>query len=209
VGARRGFVALVLGGFVFVSGLAGVAASIRRCLVADRAAEWLRKAPRRWKSFGLIAGFLLVRGVWEFNRPSVDRDWTSINARTVSAEFDRESVRIRNVRSAVWRGENDFDLHWEDRAYDLARIRTVDFIVVPFGLGRTMAHTFLTFGSKDGEYVAISVEVRKERGETYSPVKGMFRHYEIIYVVGDETDLIALRTAIHREPVYLFPIKQA
>jgi hypothetical protein len=164
-------------------------------------------ARRIWKPLGLIAGFLLVRGLWEFNRPSNDRVWIDVNARTVSAELNGDQVRIRNFRSAHWRTAKDYDLNWEERTYDLAQLRTVDFVISPFAFGRTFAHTFLTFGFADGEYVAISVEIRRERGESYSPVRGMFRHYEVTYVVGDETDLIALRTEVNQDPVYLFPIR--
>jgi hypothetical protein len=55
--------------------------------------------------------------------------------------------------------------------------------------------------------VAISVEIRKERGEAYSPVKGLLRQYELMYVVADERDVLALRTNFRRDPVYLYPVR--
>ena len=69
------------------------------------------------------------------------------------------------------------------------------------------AHTLVSFGFKDGSYIAISVEIRKEVGEVYSPIKGMLREFELMYVIGDESDLIRLRTNFRKDTVYLYPIK--
>ncbi|HUP46345.1 MAG TPA: DUF4105 domain-containing protein, partial [Thermoanaerobaculia bacterium] len=57
------------------------------------------------------------------------------------------------------------------------------------------------------EYVAISVEARKEAGEVYSPLRGLLRQYELMYVVGTERDIIGLRTGIWREDVRLYPVR--
>jgi len=36
--------------------------------------------------------------------------------------------------------------------------------------------------------VAMSIETRKEVGETYSAERGFFRYYELIYTISDERD---------------------
>jgi len=45
-----------------------------------------------------------------------------------------------------------------------------------------------------------------ERGESYSTLAGFFKQYELVYVVGDERDLIRLRTSYRepREDVYVY-----
>ena len=70
-----------------------------------------------------------------------------------------------------------------------------------------MAHTLLTFGFEDGEHVGISVEVRKEEGEIFSPIAGLFRRYELMYLIGDERDLIGLRANIRKDPVFVYPLR--
>ena len=155
----------------------------------------------------MLGAFLLVRLIWGFKSPSNDRDWQELSRTLPTAAFEGRRVHIRNVRNVAWRSETDFDLKWEDREYDLDRIQRADFIVVPFTFGRALAHVFVSFGFDDGEQIALSVEIRKERNETYSPVRGMFRHYEITYVIGDKMDLIGLRANVLREPVHLYPIK--
>ena len=72
-------------------------------------------------------------------------------------------------------------------------------------MGDAIAHIIVSFGFA-GEHVAISIETRKEKGEAYSSIAGFFRRYELIYVVGDERDLIRVRTNYRRpeEEVYLY-----
>ena len=67
----------------------------------------------------------------------------------------------------------------------------------------------VSFGFEGDKYVTFSIETRKERGEEYSSIKGFFKQYELIYVVGDERDLIRVRTDYRnpREDIYLYRIK--
>jgi hypothetical protein len=77
-------------------------------------------------------------------------------------------------------------------------------------MGPDIAHIMLSFGFAGRDYLAISIEARKEQGEGYSTIDGFFRHFELFYVVGDERDLIGVR-AIHRknppEDVYLYRVQ--
>ena len=118
-------------------------------------------------------------------------------------------MEVHNVRFARYRSTADFDVAWEDRSYDLDRLRTAWFVVEPFaGEGwQGLAHTLMSFGFEGGDYLAISVEIRKEKGEEFSPFKGLLRAYEVAYVAGDERDLIQLRTNHRRDPVYLYPVR--
>lgn len=140
-------------------------------------------------------------------RPSNERDWTPDQQRLATAEFSGDTVRVRNVRNAHYRSTTDFDVHWEDRSYDLRRLESVWFVVEPFADWRGPAHTFLSFGFGDGEYIAISAEIRKEQGESFSPPRGLLRQYELAYIVGDERDLIGLRANHRQDDVHLYPMR--
>jgi hypothetical protein len=52
----------------------------------------------------------------------------------------------------------------------------------------------------------VSIETRKERGESYSTIAGFFKQYELVYIVGDERDLIRVRTTYRhpQEDVYIY-----
>lgn len=152
----------------------------------------------------LVLGYLLlVLAI----RPSNRRDWSPDTERTASAVFIDDSVKIKNVRNVRYRSTSDFDVRWEDRTYDLRQLESVWFVVEPFSDWRGPAHTFLSFGFGNDEYIAISVEIRKEKGESFSPVGGLLRQYELIYVIGDERDLIGLRANYRHDNVYLYQVK--
>jgi hypothetical protein len=62
----------------------------------------------------------------------------------------------------------------------------------------------LSFGFNDEDFLVMSVEARLEKGEVYSPIRGALRQYELIYVVGDERDLVQLRTNHRKSDVYVY-----
>ncbi len=151
----------------------------------------------------LLAYLLLVALV----RPSNQRDWSPDQDRLATATITGDSVSLRNVRNTVYRSTQDFDVHWEDRRLDLRRLQSAWFVVEPFATWRGPAHTFLSFGFDDGQYIAISAEIRRERTEAFSPIKGLLRQYELVYIVGDERDLIGLRANHRGNDVYLYPVR--
>ncbi len=140
-------------------------------------------------------------------QPSNDRDWSPDQARLASGHIDGDAVLIENVRNAHYRSTSDFDVHWEQRRFDLRELESVWFVVEPFADWRGPAHTLLSFGFGDGRYIAISAEIRKEQGESFSPWRGLLRQYELIYIIGDEHDLIGLRANHRNDDVYLYPMR--
>src|SRR4029077_18940556 len=49
-------------------------------------------------------------------------------------------------------------------------------------------------------------ETRPEVGEGFAPIGSLFKQFELIYVVGDERDVVGVRTHHRRETVYLYHI---
>ena len=89
--------------------------------------------------------------------------------------------------------------------FELSDVKTIDFIVVPFKESSLLAHTMLSFGLADGRHFVISVEARLGVEESYSAVAGAGRRFPLMYIIGDERDLILLRTSIRDVEVYLYP----
>lgn len=155
----------------------------------------------------LICFIVTVYAFSFFDSPRNDRLWVPDQQFMPTISIKENEVTIKNFRNCRYRGINDFDVQWETRIFDIEKLIGVDFIVEPFADWRGLAHTFLSFSFSDGEYVSISVEVRKEKNEEYSVFAGIYWNYEVIYIIGDEKDLIGLRANIRKDPVYLFPIK--
>ncbi len=141
-----------------------------------------------------------------FRRPGEDRVWAKDQALAPEVSITGSKVTIKNVRNFRW-GEGGKRGVYEIRTYDLDSIETAWFVLSPFGLTGAMAHTFTSFGFEDGAYVSISVEARREFGEPFSPWRGLWRQYEITYVIADERDMISLRTHMRGYETYLYPIE--
>ncbi|HET8797579.1 MAG TPA: DUF4105 domain-containing protein [Thermoanaerobaculia bacterium] len=138
-------------------------------------------------------------------RPSNDRRWSPDQALLASAEIHPPLVTIRNIRNFSYTATDRYTPAWYDKTFDLRKLDSVWFVVEPFGRAGA-AHTFVSFGFADQDYVAISIEIRKEQGESFSALKGLLRQYELMYVIGDERDLIRLRTNYRKDPVYLYRV---
>jgi hypothetical protein len=159
----------------------------------------------RVPAFASVVGmFALALVFWANTKPSNDRDWPPETAVLPYATFDGDLVTIHNIRNFDYRSETDFTPAYYDRTFDLRRMDRAD-LVANYWMGPDIAHIFLSFGFGD-EHLAISIEARSERTEPYGTLPGFFRQYELVYVVGDERDLIRVRTNYRKdtpEQVYL------
>jgi hypothetical protein len=145
-----------------------------------------------------------VVGWWFCLQPSNEREWQPDLAKLAYADTAGRQVTLHNIRNCSYRTETDFDVRHYDKTLDLEQLRTVDLYMVYWGSPH-MAHTIVSFGFEGGDYVCFSIETRKEKGESYSAVKGLFRQFELIYVVADERDVVRLRTNYRKgEEAYLF-----
>jgi hypothetical protein len=165
------------------------------------AARWRRRALSAF-----LAALIAFAVGWSRIQPSNDRAFRAEEAVLPYAEIDRDLVTVHNIRNFQYRTETDFTPAYYDKTFDLSRLDSVDLIAV-YWMGPDIAHIMLSFGFAGEDYLAISIEARKEQGEGYSTLDGFFRHYELFYVVADERDAIGVR-AIHRndppEDVYLY-----
>jgi hypothetical protein len=165
----------------------------------------IRCAPRphgRCAALALFAVAILVSA--GCRSASNARDWSPDHAVLPSADLNGNLVRLHNVRSTEYRSADDYAVRHYDKTVELSRLDSLNFFVVPFPDVPAAAHTFLSFGFDGRDFVAISVEARRERGERFSLAHSVVRPYEIMYVVGDERDFVELRAVCRREDVYMY-----
>jgi hypothetical protein len=162
---------------------------------------------RRRLVFSLLPVSVVIAAAlvwWSGIEPSNERLWQQDVLRLTTAVVDGDKVTLRNLRRFQYRSDRDYDAEWYDKTVDLRQLDSLDLIAV-YWMGDAISHTLLSFGFA-GDQVAISIETRKEEGEGYSALAGFFRRFELYYVVGDESDIIGVRTT-YREPpedVYLY-----
>lgn len=157
---------------------------------------------RRWHwqaLAGYFSLFILVLVWWFSIEPSNERDWQVDVAVLPYATIEGNLITVHNIRNFDYRSENVYIPAYYDKRFDLSKLEAVDMIAV-YWMGPAIAHIFLSFAFADDNYLAISIETRKEKGEDYSTIKGFFRQYELIYVVADERDVIRLRTNYRQNP---------
>lgn len=151
-----------------------------------------------------FAGFLVVLVWWLSLKPSNDRHWQADVDRTPWVDVNGDQATIHNFRNCSYRAQFDYTCDWLTKTVSLSQLRSVDLAITYWG-SPYIAHPIVSFQFGDGDYVAGSIETRKEVGEGYSAILGFFRQYELIYVFADERDVIRLRTNFrHGEEVYLF-----
>jgi hypothetical protein len=165
----------------------------------------------RARRYALIAALLASTAVvigWISIHPRGDRVWIEEHAVMSEAAIDGNAVRVKNVRSFTYTARRSFTKKYVDRTYDLDKLVSVWYVLTPFSREwRGPAHSFVSFGFSDSQFVAISVEARREPGETYRGFKGLFKRFELMYVVGEERDLIGQRAVFSADRVYLYPIR--
>lgn len=153
----------------------------------------------------VAVGLLTV--VVQLRSPSHEGDWQAASAVLPHAEVAGERVTISDVRNFAYDPDGSVrEARYEERSYDLSELETLWYGIshfADFGL----AHSFLSFGFTDGRYLAISVETRLEKGQSYNPLLGLLRSYELIYVLADERDVIGVRTHLRGERVLLYRIE--
>lgn len=156
----------------------------------------------------LILGLIILFGsVALSTEPSNDRDWNDDQMILPRTEINGDIVSIYNIRNFSYASTTSYTASYYDKSFDLNDLKRVWYIVEPFAGIPGSAHTFLSFEFEDDQFVSISVEIRKEKGEAYDPFKGLFNSYELMYVIADERDVIKLRSNYRKDSVYVYPIK--
>ena len=162
---------------------------------------------RSWLPLGayvLMYAILLLW--WSSIAPSNQRIWADDVSHLLSGKVEGDQVTLDNVRDFTWRTNDDYDVRWETRHYDLDHLATTDAVLSYWG-SPAIAHAMISFGFDDGNHVVFSVEIRKKRGEQYSEIGGFFKQFETTLVAADERDIIRVRTNVRGEDDYIYPLR--
>src|SRR5450830_208784 len=168
-----------------------------------------RGGGKRRKAVVTMSGIVAVVAMaawWQSLRPSHDRVWADDVARLLDADVRGDIVTLRNVRNFDWQSETRYTPRWETREYDLAKLATAD-LVMSYWMGPHIAHTLVSFGFSDGRRLVFSLEIRKERQETFSALGGFFRSFEEVLIAADERDIVRTRSNARGEQVYLYRLR--
>jgi hypothetical protein len=164
-------------------------------------ALWAPRSARRLAAFAAVYAVILI--AWSTVEPSHDREWRPEVAVMPRVTVDGDRVRIAGVRNFDYRSRDDFTVRYEEREVSLLRMTGVDFFISYWAEG-PVGHTFLSFLFEDAPPLSISIDTRPEVGEGFDPVGSLFKQFELIYIVGDEQDLVGLRASHRQEEIFLY-----
>lgn len=172
-----------------------------------------REKPRPYFAYALAfaSALLAVFVLWQATKQvPTEGDWQSPLSRLSTAEFNGDLVTVKNVRNFRYNGteeESGVLPNYYDKTYDLSKLNKVWFISEPFKKVSVAAHTFLSFEFSNGDYLSITIEARKLKGQDYSLARGLLKTYPLMYIAADERDAIRVRTDVRESKIYLYPVR--
>jgi hypothetical protein len=157
-----------------------------------------------WRKVGAVTLlFGIVLAWWLTLSPTNKSDWQPDVAQKAWADIQDDEVIFHNVRNCDYRTETDYTARWETRTVRISHITGIDLAINYWG-SPWIAHPIVSFQFADAPPLCFSIEIRKKLGQTYSTIGGLYRQFELIYIVADERDVIRLRTNYRKEDVYLY-----
>src|SRR5256714_4410798 len=151
----------------------------------------------------ILCAFALVLTWWLTLKPSNDGNWQPDVAQLAWADINGDEFTFHNVRNCDYRTDTDYTPHWETRTVRLSQMTGIDLAIDYWG-SPWIAHPIVSFQLADAPPLCFSIETRKKIGQTYSTIGGLYRQFELIYIVADERDVIRVRTNYRKEDIYLY-----
>jgi hypothetical protein len=166
---------------------------------------WWRKRDAR-VALPWLAAMVALMAWWSTLQPTHNRVWADDVSRMATGQVQGSVVTLDQVRNFDWRSDTDYMQRWEARSYDLDQLRSVD-VAMSYWMGPAIAHTLVSFGFADGRYLTFSIEIRKQRGESFDAIAGFFKGFETVLIAADERDILRVRTNVRDEDMYLYRLK--
>jgi hypothetical protein len=162
---------------------------------------FVRPFGRKLGIFGVLFAGVLIW--WLTLSPTNDGDWQPNVAQKAWADIQGDEVTLHNVRNCDYRTDTDYTPHWETRTVRLSQITGIDLAIDYWG-SPWIAHPIASFQFAEAPPLCFSIETRRKVGQAYSTIGGLYRQFELIYIVADERDVIRVRTNYRKEDIYLY-----
>ncbi len=146
--------------------------------------------------FILLAGCLFLLHIL-IKKPSNDRVWSADAEVLQSITLLQNSFSIDDLRDWSYADGKVLTQDYKDVGYDFSNLENIYFQLQYLDKNNLTAHTYLVFDFGE-ESIGLSIEARKEKGESYSSVRGLFNTYELIYVWATAEDHDTRRTDLYQ-----------
>lgn len=168
-----------------------------------------RVRPRAVVGGGTLLLALLAALLAATRTPSMQRIWAEDMRIMATGEVTPGGeVRLRNVRDWRYAPDSVVSRGYLDGVWDPDDLQAIWLYSQEFDAGGWTAHTFLVFEFDESygtrRYLGISLEARREEGESYSIVRGLMRGFEAAIVWATEEDLVSRRAVYAGVPIKRF-----
>jgi hypothetical protein len=140
---------------------------------------------------------------WSYIKPSNEKRWDQGFEKTGYVTIDDDLVVFHQFRDFDYTKDGVVSPLWKTRRVRLSKLQGLDLFYDRF-LGNIMAHPILSFDFGEDGHICLSIETRREEGEKFSPLGGLYKTYELQYIFASEEDVVRVRTNIRNEPVFLY-----
>ena len=170
-------------------------------------AWYFRRAMTSWVTLALV--IVLAIYLFGFLKPRHDRDWAGPYRRPPEVVIGGEgtTVTVSDLRDFRWPASGEPEERWTRDTFDLSLLDAVDLIVEPLEDSSYFAHAMLSFRFGSEKRVIVSIEARRENGESFGLLPGLFKQFELMYQITMEEDSLMLRAREPDSHLYIVPIK--
>lgn len=142
-----------------------------------------------------------------FKQPNTNQDWEDGGKEVAQVYIGKATATIARIKNFSYKEtDKEYNIDFYDKDFPLTGVKNVYYMVNPFW-GYNFAHTYLTFEFENGEYISVSVEARKNKTQSYNPLYGAFKTYNLLYLFADEKDITTLRTIVRDDKLYSYKLK--
>lgn len=154
---------------------------------------------------------VLLISIFVIPRPSNNRNWEFGFGTLPEFTFQDNLITIKNMRDYKYDFGKTLGANYITRTIDPNTLEKVWFVMEPFDIKalpgfKGGGHTYLVFDFQNQEPVVLSVEARREKGEEYNAISGIFNKYELMYVWASERDVTGRRVVVENNKLFMYPL---
>lgn len=171
-----------------------------------RLAAWFGAHPLR-PAIASMALILLIGSMADMlSAPRHDRNWYPYLSRTSDVTLTQASFAVTPVTDWSYVGPDVVAENYVDAGYRFDQLRNVWFLLEPQPGSQLAAHTLLLFEFEGDRLLGLTIEARREQGEEYDALRGIFNQFELAYVWGTARDLTTRRAVMLDHDIFIYPV---
>lgn len=172
-----------------------------------RILTWFNANPLRPAVASIIAILVLGSAATMTQPPRVDRNWYPYLAPTPDVTLSEEAFAVAPVSDWSYAGLDAVAAEtYSNAEFRFEELRNVWFMLEPQPGSQLAAHTLLLFEFEGDRLLGVTIEARREQGEDYSAVRGLFNAFELIYIWASARDLLTRRAVMLDHEVFVYPV---